>query len=181
MFDLQSTKTKMTNTLDRFSGELAKIRTGRANPSMLDGIKVSVYETLLPLNQAATVSAPEATMLLITPFDPNNIAAITSAVRADQTLDLNPSDDGRVIRVPIPPLTEERRKQIVKQASEKVEAAKIALRNVRQDALKEVKGLKEMGDDEKHRLEKQIEELMHESQSKIDTIFKEKETEIMKV
>jgi len=181
MFDLDSIKTKMTSAFEHFGGELAKIRTGRANPNILDSVKVSVYGTQLPLNQAATVTVPEATMILITPFDPSNIAAISAGIRTDQTLGLNPSDDGRVIRVPIPPLTEERRQQIVKQTSEKVEEAKIALRNVRQDAIKDIKQLQEVGDDEKHRLEKQVDDFMREFQTKIDTAFKDKEAEIMKV
>ncbi|MCL2869558.1 ribosome recycling factor [Candidatus Saccharibacteria bacterium] len=181
MFDLQDIKLKMASALDHFSGELAKIRTGRANPGMLGGVKVSVYGTQLPLNQTATITAPEASMILVTPFDPSNIAAISAGIRTDQTLGLNPSDDGRVIRVPIPPLTEERRRQIVKQTAEKVEESKITLRNIRQDAFKDIKQLQEVGDDEKRRFEKQIDDLMREFQSNIDTAFKDKEAEIMKV
>lgn len=170
----------MTNALDRFKNELNKVRTGRAHPSMLDSVRVEVYGTFLPLNQASNVTAPEANMILITPFDPSNIQAISAAIRNDQSLGLNPSDDGRVVRVPIPPLTEERRRQIVKQTSEKVEEAKIALRNIRQDALKDVKKA-ELPKDDAHRTEKSIDDLMKDFQTQVDDLFKAKEAEIMKV
>jgi ribosome recycling factor len=174
----------MSDALDHFKSDLNKVRTGRAHPSMLDSIRVEVYGMFIPLNQAANVTAPEANLVLITPFDPGSIVAISAAIRNDQSLGLNPSDDGRVVRVPIPPLTEERRRQIAKQTSEKVEEAKIALRNIRQDALKEVKkqkDAKEISEDIQRRLEKDVDDLIKDFQSKIDTAFKEKEAEIMKV
>ncbi|MCL2444657.1 ribosome recycling factor [Candidatus Saccharibacteria bacterium] len=170
----------MANALDYFKSELNKVRTGRAHPSMLDSIKVEVYGTFLPLNQAANVTAPEAQMILITPFDPGNIANISAAIRADQTLGLNPSDDGRVVRVPIPPLTEERRRQIAKQTSEKVEEAKVRLRSVRQDAQKDIKKL-ELPEDVARRADKDIDDLIKDFQNQVDQLFKEKEAEIMKV
>src|SRR5687768_4791531 len=135
MFNTKSHEEKMTLALMHFEDELKKVRTGRAHPGMLEGIKAEVYGTAMPVNQVANVTAPEAQMLLVTPFDPGSIAAISAAIRADQTLGLNPSDDGRVVRVPVPALTEERRKLLVKQTSEKVEEARIVLRNIRQDAL----------------------------------------------
>lgn len=184
MFDLSSYKNKMNDALERFKSELNKIRTGRAHPSALDGTKVEVYGTWLPLNQVANVTAPEASLIVITPFDASNIVAISAAIRADQTLDLNPSDDGRVVRVPIPPLTEERRRQIAKQASEKVEEARIAFRNIRQEALKEVKKLKEakeISEDIAKRHEKDMDDLIKDIQGKVESVFKEKEAEIMKV
>ena len=110
MFDTKEDRKKMEEVIERFDGEMKKVRTGRAHPDMLSGIKVEVYGQFMPLNQAANITAADATLLVITPFDPANIAAIESAIRADQALGLNPADDGRVIRVPIPPLTEERRK-----------------------------------------------------------------------
>ena len=132
MFDTTPYEEKMNHVLEHLEERLGKIRTGRAHASMLDGIMVEAYGTSMPLNEVANVSAPEATLLRITPFDPANLQKIASAIRADQALGLNPSDDGHVVRVPVPPLTEERRKQLVKQASEKVEEARIALRGVRQ-------------------------------------------------
>ena len=105
-------KTKLTQSMDRFQDALKTLRTGRANASMLQGVMVEVYGTSLPLNQAATITAPDAQLLQITPFDPNNLAAIATAIRNNPTLGLNPADDGRVVRVPIPPLNEERRREL---------------------------------------------------------------------
>ena len=123
-------------------------------------------------------------MILITPFDANNISAISSAIRADRGLGFNPSDDGRVVRVPVPPLTEERRKQIVKQTSEKVEDAKIALRNIRQDALKVAKRLKDdkaITEDDLRGIEKDIDAEIKNFGAKIDELFKSKEKEILTI
>ena len=120
-------------------------------------------------------------MLVVTPFDPSTIQAIASAIRNDQALGLNPADDGRVIRVPIPPLTEERRKEIVKTTSAKVEQAKVALRNIREDARKGLKSAEELGEDVKKRAEKEIDDLTKEFNDKIDSAFKAKSDEIMKI
>ena len=181
---LSTAESKMQGTIEHVREELASIRTGRAHPSALHSVHVEAYGQKMPLNQVANVTAPEPQLLTITPFDPSNIQAIAAAIRADQSLGLNPSDDGRVIRVPIPPLTEERRKQIVKQTSEKVEDARIALRNVRQDALKEAKRMKdakEISEDDQKRAEKTIDELMAGFNAQIDAAFKEKEKEILTI
>lgn len=182
MFDTTPYELKMSGALEHFEDELKKVRTGRAHPSMLDGIQVEVYGTKLPLNQAANVTAPEPQQLLVTPFDPGNIVAITTAIRDDQGLGFNPSDDGRVVRVPVPPFTEERRKQLVKQTSEKVEDARIALRTIRQDALKDAKTkkqAKELSEDDEKRVEKEIDKLMADTQTKLDELFKTKEKDIL--
>lgn len=181
MFDVSEDRKKMEAVIERFNNEMKKVRTGRAHPDMLSGVKVEVYGQMMPLNQVANITAADATLLVITPFDPANIAAISSAIRADQSLGLNPADDGRVIRVPIPALTEERRKEIVKNASNKVEEAKVALRNVREDARKAVKNAAEMGEDVKKRAEKEIDDLTKEFSDKIDAEFKTKSEEIMKI
>ncbi len=184
MFDMKSFEEKMTLALMHFEDELKKVRTGRAHPGMLEGVKAEVYGTAMPLNQVANVTAPEAQMLLVTPFDPGSIAAISAAIRADQTLGFNPSDDGRVIRVPVPALTEERRKLLVKQTSEKVEEARIALRNIRQDALKDAKRKKDdkgLSEDDVKRIEKDIDKLMSDFQAKIDSAFKLKEKDILTI
>lgn len=181
MFDTKEDRKKMEEALERFKDEMKKVRTGRAHPDMLSGIKVEVYGQFMPLNQTANITAADATLLVVTPFDPTNIAAIESAIRADQSLGLNPADDGRVIRVPIPPLTEERRKEIVKNASTKVENAKVALRNVREDARKAIKIAAELSEDVKKRAEKDIEDLTKEFTDKIDAEFKQKSDEIMKI
>ena len=182
MFDTKSYEDRFSAAVSHFEDELKKVRTGRAHPGMLDSVTVEVYGQRMPLNQVANVTAPEAQMLTITPFDPSNIQPIATAIRQDQSLGLNPSDDGRVIRVPIPPLTEERRKLLVKQTSEKVEEARIALRNVRQDALKEAKrkkDAKELSEDDLKGIEKSIDASIGTFNGKLDAAFKEKEKDIL--
>lgn len=184
MFDTKPFETRFDQAIAHFEEELKKIRTGRAHPGQLEGIKVEVYGTLMPLNQVANITAPEAQLLQITPFDPSNMQAISAAIRTDQSLGFNPSDDGRVVRVPVPALTEERRKLLVKQVGEKAEEAKIALRSVRQDALKEAKRkkeAKELSDDDIKRIEKGIDDDMATLNAKIDEIFRLKEKEILTI
>ena len=184
MFDTDEYELKMQSALERLETELGKIRTGRAHPSMLDTIKVEAYGTEMPLNQVANVTAPEAQLLQITPFDPSTMQAIATAIRNDQSLGLNPSDDGRVIRVPIPALTEERRRQLVKQASEKLEEARIALRTIRQDGLKDAKRKKknkELSEDDVKLVEKEFDRLMGEYQTKFEDGFKAKEKDILTI
>lgn len=181
MFDTKDDKKKMESVVERFNSEMKKVRTGRAHPDMLAGIKVEAYGQFMPLNQVANVTASDATLLVVTPFDPTNIKSISEAIRGDQSLGLNPADDGRVIRVPIPALTEERRKEIVKNASAKVEEAKVAIRNIREDARKAVKIASEMSEDIKKRAEKEIDEMTKEFSDKIDAEFKAKSDEIMKL
>lgn len=181
MFDTGEERKKMEDVIARFKDEMKKVRTGRAHPDMLSGIKVEVYGQFMPLNQAANITAADATLLVITPFDPANIPAIAAAIRADQSLGLNPADDGRVIRVPIPPLTEERRKEIVKNASAKVEQAKVSLRNIREDARKAIKIVAEMSEDAKKRAEKDVDDLTKEFNEKIEAEFKAKSDDIMKI
>lgn len=182
MFDTDTYELKMTQVLMHFEHELRKVRTGRAHPSMLEGVRVEVYGTQLPLNQAANITAPEPQLLQVTPFDPSNLQIIAAAIRSEQSLGFNPSDDGRVIRVQIPPLTEERRRQLVKQTAEKVETARISLRTIRQDALKEAKRLKdakELSEDDVKRIEKEIDRLMSEYHEKTEAAFKLKEKDIL--
>ena len=181
MFDTKEDRKKMEEVIQKFKDEMKKVRTGRAHPDMLSGIKVEVYGQFLPLNQVANITASDATLLIITPFDPSTIQAIAAAIRADQSLGLNPADDGRVIRVPIPSLTEERRREIVKNASTKVENAKVALRNIREDARKAIKIAAEMGEDVKKRAEKEIDDITKEFSDKIESEFKSKSDEIMKL
>jgi len=184
MFDTKPFEVKFEQVVTYFEEELKKIRTGRAHPGQLEGIKVEVYGTLLPLNQAANITAPEAQLLQVTPFDPGTIQAISAAIRNDQSAGLNPSDDGRVIRVPVPALTEERRKLLVKQASEKVEEARITLRAVRQDALKEAKRkkeAKELSEDDVKRVEKGIDDDIVTYNGKIDELFRAKEKDILTI
>jgi len=184
VFDVGVYKSKMGSVIEHFEDELKKVRTGRAHPDMLDGIMVEAYGTKMPLNQVANITVPEPQLLQITPFDPSQMQAIAAAIRNDQSLGFNPSDDGRVVRVPIPALTEERRRQIIRQAGEKGEEARIALRVVRQDAIKDAKrrkDAKELSEDDVKRAEKEIDGLMAEYQDRIDSDLKSKEKDILTI
>lgn len=182
MFSTDEYELKMSSALEHLESELSKIRTGRAHPAMLDGIKVVAYGTSMPLNQVANITAPEAQLLQITPFDPSNIQAIAGAIRNDHSLGFNPSDDGRVVRVPVPALTEERRHNLVKLASEKVEESRITMRSIRQDGLKDAKvkkDAKDLSEDDLKLVEKEFDRLMAEYQSKIEVTFSAKEKDIL--
>ncbi len=177
-------KIKFSQAKERFEGETRKLRTGRAHPDMLDGVLVEAYGQKMPIIQTATIIASEARLLQLTPFDPNNLQAITDAIRNEQTLGLNPTDDGRIIRVPIPALTEDRRKEIVKVLGAKVEEVNIALRNARHEALKvldQAKRDKDISEDEHLRLTKQLEEAMTKVREEIDKISAQKEKEILTI
>ncbi len=184
MFDTDAYELRMASALEHFEDELRKVRTGRSHPAMLDSVQVEAYGTKMPLNQAANITAPEPQMLLVTPFDPGTITAIVTAIRDDQSLGFNPSDDGRVVRVPVPPLTEERRRQLVKQTGEKVEEARIALRNIRQDGLKDAKRkkeAKELSEDDIRAVEKEFDRLTGDYNEKVETVFKAKEKDILTI
>lgn len=177
-------QTKLNATVERFRDELKKLRTGRATASMLDTVMVEAYGTPMPMNQVATVSTPEPQLLQVSPFDPSNIQAIANAIRNNPMLGMNPTDDGRVVRIPVPPLTEDRRREIVKQLGGKQEETMVAMRNVRHDALDAIskaKKDKEIGEDDAKRYEKQIDEAMNKARSEAEAAAKAKETEIMKV
>lgn len=184
MFNTDPFEAKMVAAIAHFQEDLKKIRTGRAHPDMLAGITVEVYGVRTPLNQVATVTAPEPQLLQVTPFDQGNVKVVVEAIRNDQGLGFNPTDDGRIVRVAVPSLTEERRRQIAKSLGDKVEEARIVLRNVRQDALKEAKRMKdakELSEDDVKRIEKEIDRLVADSQSKLDVIVKDKEREVMTI
>jgi ribosome recycling factor len=151
---------------------------------MLDGIMVEAYGSPMPLNQVANVTAPEAQLLQITPFDPNNLQVISNAIRDNQSLGLNPTDDGRIVRVPIPSLTEERRREITKQVGVKLEDTMIVMRSIRHeaiDAIDKAKKDKQIGEDEAKRLTGQVEDAMNSAKIDADSVAKAKEQEIMTV
>lgn len=184
MFNTTVYEDRMSQALAHFESELKKVRTGRAHPNMLDSVLVEVYGAKMPLNQVASIVVPEPQLIQVTPFDQNNVKNVADAIRDDQTLGLNPSDDGRVVRVSIPPLTTERRQQIAKQLGEKVEETRIALRNIRHDALKDAKtkkDAKEITEDDVKRAEKSLDSLMASFQTKLDVATKAKEQEILTV
>lgn len=179
---INQAKTKASAALNHFSATLKGLRTGRASASLLDPVTVEVYGTNLPLIQVASITVPEAQLLQVTPFDPSNLAAISNAIRNNQTLGLNPADDGRVVRVPIPPLTEARRRDLAKQVYARQEESLISLRNIRHEAIDlvdQAKKDKQIGEDEAKRLASQIEEVITKTRSQIETAAKAKEQEIL--
>ena len=181
---LTEAKTKFKQAQDHFNEEIKKVRTGRAHPSMLDGVTVEAYGQPMPLNQVASISAPEPQLLQINPFDPNNLQAIVSGIRNNQSLGMNPMDDGKVVRVPVPPLTEERRREYVKILGNKLEDCMISLRNVRHEAMDTLSKAKKDGDiseDDAKRYEKQVDEAMNQTRSEVESAAKTKEEEIMTV
>lgn len=181
---IDQSKSKFKQAVEHFQSNLKSLRTGRASAGMLDGVTVEAYGQQMPLNQVATVSAPEAQLIQITPFDPNNLQAISTAIRNNPSLGMNPSDDGRVVRIPVPPLTEERRREIVKQVGQKQEEAMISLRGIRRDAMDAIdkaKKDKEIGEDDAKRLAAQVDDEMNKAKSQAEQAAKAKETEIMTV
>lgn len=183
MFDSKPYETKMAQALEHFESQLAKVRTGRAHPDMLGSVMVEAYGSKMPLNQVANVTTPEPQLLQINPFDPSNIKAISDAIRTSD-LGFNPSDDGRLVRVPIPPLTEERRREMVKALGDKVEDCRIAMRTIRQDALRDAKRLKdakELSEEDMKVIERGIDDDMREYQAKIDELFRAKEKDVMTI
>ena len=181
--EIKNTKEHFEKTIEHLQGELSQIRTGRAQPAMLEGIRVSAYGVETPLMQLATISAPEPQQLLVDPFDKSILKDIGKAISLS-SLNVNPQDDGEKIRIAIPPLTEETRKQIVKEMHQKLEAARIALRNSREDALKKIKKAasdKEIGEDEKRSAEEELNKIISEYNGKVKEIGDKKEAELMKV
>lgn len=181
---LQEVKTKLAAATDHFRQEIAKIRTGRAHPGMLDNIMVEAYGQTMPLKAVAGISAPEPQLLQVSPFDPNNLQAISEAISNDKSLGLNPSDDGRVVRIQIPPLTEETRQQMVKILHQKLEESMITARNARHDAMRQAEQAekdKRIGKDERFSLEKQVDELLSAQKTEAESLAKAKEREILTV
>jgi ribosome recycling factor len=174
--------TKLKQAAEHFETELRKLRTGRASAAMLEGVMVEAYGSPMPLIQVATVTAPEAQLIQITPFDPNNLQAISTAIRNNPSLGLNPADDGHVIRLPIPPLNEERRRDITKQVGQRQEDCMVTLRNIRHEAMNAIDQLKkdkQIGEDEAKRLEKQVDDVMTKVRTEVETASRAKEQEIM--
>ncbi|MFZ6032822.1 MAG: ribosome recycling factor [Melioribacter sp.] len=180
---IKDAKNRMDKSIEAFRSEITKIRTGKATTALLDGIKVEYYGSMSPLNQVANVTVLDAHTLSITPWDKSVIGAIEKAIMTAD-LGLNPVNDGTNIKVPIPPLTEERRKELVKLVKKFGEDAKIALRNVRRDAndhLKKMEKNKEITEDQLKDLEKEVQKVTDEHIAKVDEMIKHKEKEIMQV
>lgn len=170
---------KMDKAIANLEKRFATVRAGRANPSSLDGIVVEYYGSMTPLKQLATISVPEARQLLIKPFDRGCLKDIEKAILASN-LGYNPGNDGETIRIIIPELTEERRKELVKQVKSISEDAKVSIRNIRREGMEDVKKA-EMPEDEEKGMEKDIQDLVNEYNKKIEAILKEKEGELLTV
>ena len=170
---------KMDKAITSYETRLKTVRAGRANPSSLDGVAVDYYGTLTPLKQLATISVPEATQLLIKPFDKSCLKDIERAI-FESNLGYTPNNDGESIRIVIPALTEDRRKELIKQVKKMAEDAKVSVRNARHDGLDKTKK-SEMSEDEIKEIEKNIQDLVNEYNKKIEAILKEKEQELLTV
>jgi ribosome recycling factor len=174
---------RMDKSVEAAHHEFNTVRTGRASSALLDRIQVEYYGTRMPLNQLATINVPEPRLLTIQPFDPSAIAAIERTIM-ESDLGLNPSSDGKVIRLPIPQLTEDRRKELVKVVRKIAEDSRVAIRNVRRDVMHHLKQLVDNGDvgsDEEHRAETHVQKLTDEHTQRIDELLKKKEAEILEV
>ncbi len=179
----RKTREKMEKTIESLKKDLASIRTGRASISLLDNITVDYYGTQTPLNQVATLSVPEPRMIAVQPWEQGMIPVIEKAILQSE-LGLNPSNDGKIIRITIPPLTEERRKQLVKVVRKRAEEARIAVRNIRRDANEELKKLekdKHISEDDTKRSLDEIQKLTDSYIKTVDDILQHKEKEIMEV
>ncbi|MDX1566836.1 MAG: ribosome recycling factor [Longimicrobiales bacterium] len=180
---LKQAKQRMDDALEAVRREFSTVRTGKASPALLDTVRVEAYGGNMPLNQVANVSAPEATLLMVQPYDKNLLEDIERGImQAD--LGLNPANDGAVIRVPVPPLSEERRKEYVKVLHKMAEEGRISIRHARRDAKKEIEDRMkehEIGEDEGHRQLEKLQELTDEYIGKIDELLEKKEQEVMKV
>ena len=180
---MAAAKTRMEKTVDDFRKDLATLRTGRANASLLDSIRVDYHGTPMPVNQLGTVTVPDATMIVVSPWDPTAVPLIDKAIRTSD-LGLNPTNDGKVVRVPIPSLTEDRRKDIVKQLHKVLENHRTAVRNIRRDlkeAIEKLEKDKKISEDEKKRALDELEKLSHAETKKIEDLSATKEKEIMSI
>jgi ribosome recycling factor len=173
-------KQQMHKAVESTQRELATIRSGKATTSLLDTVKVDAYGQQMPLNQVASVSAPEAQLLVVQPWDKSLMGAVEKAIMTSD-LGLNPSNDGNLIRVPLPPLTEERRKELVKVVRKLAEEGKIAVRHARSEALSNVKKVEHVSEDDKHRTDGDVQKLHDEAINEINDLVTAKEEEIMEV
>lgn len=177
---LKDAKEAMGKAIENTQRELASIRSGKASPALLDLIRVEAYGSMMALNQVAMVSAPEPRLLTVQPFDKSIAPAIEKAIR-DGDLGLNPATQGGLIRVPLPALTEERRRELVRLVHKLGEEGKVAIRHHRHDALGKIKKVEHVSDDDKHHGEKDVQKLTDDHTAEVDALIKAKEAEIMEV
>jgi ribosome recycling factor len=180
---MRDAESKMSKSVEHFSNELQTIRTGRANPALIDRIMVPYYGTATPLNQLAQITTPEPRLLVVQVYDKSQIGVVEKALRTSEQ-GLNPASDGQVIRVPIPPLTEERRREYVKLVKQKAEEARVAIRNVRRDELHRIDQMQKNGDvaeDDSKRAHARLQKITESQIEKIDALAGRKESEVMEV
>lgn len=180
---LRETKDRMAKSLKAFEKELTTVRTGRASQALLDGVKVDYYGTPTPLSQMASVSIPESRLITVKPWDISVINEVEKAI-LKANIGLTPSNDGKLIRIAVPPLTEERRREIAKAASQTCEEYRVAIRNIRRDSNENIKDLQkegEISEDESFKTQKQVQEVTDEYIKKLDEMFARKEKEILEV
>ena len=180
---LQETEERMAKSVKAFEKEMAKVRTGRASTALLDNVRVDYYGTSTPLNQMASISVPESRLLTVKPWDGSVINDVEKAI-LKANLGVTPSNDGKLIRISIPPLTEDRRKEIVKSVNQTCEEYKVAIRNIRRDSNENLKDLQKEGDiseDDSFKAQKSVQDLTDKHIQKLDDIFAEKEKEILEV
>ncbi len=177
---IQDATRRMDKSVESTHSELNTIRTGRASAALLDRVSVDYYGQKTPLKQLATINVPEPRMLTVQPFDPNTVKDIERAIQ-ESDLGLNPSNDGKLIRLPIPQLTEERRTELVKVARQIAEEGRVAVRNVRRDVIHHLKEEQNVGADDEHRAEERVQKVTDEHIQKIDDLLKRKEAEITEV
>ena len=180
---IKESKPKMQASIDKLHDDLSKIRTGRASAAVLDGIKVSVYGSLMTLKEVASITVPESNQLYIKPWDRSVISAIETSIR-NSDIGLSPINDGTAVRLILPPMTEERRKEIVGQAKRIGEESKVALRNVRSESWSKIQAAEKSGEateDDKYRGEEELNKLIGEMNREVERIVAEKETEILKI
>ena len=180
---LSDAERRMDSSIEHTRHEFNSVRTGRASPALLDRIAIDYYGTQTPLKNMATISAPEPRLLSVQPYDPTQIRAVEKAIQ-ESDLGLTPSNDGKLIRLPIPQLTEERRKELVKLVRRYAEEGRVAVRNVRRDVMRHLEELVrngDVGDDEERRAETQVQKLTDEHGKQIDELLKHKEAEVMEL
>lgn len=183
MYQQKDFQTKMEKAVTSFREDLSKIRAGRANPKILDEVTFEYYGTPTPIAHAATITVPEARLITIQPWDVKNISPIEKAILASD-IGITPSNDGKMIRLPFPPLTEERRKDLVKDMNKRLESARIEVRNARRegmDAIAKAEKEKDFSEDDRHSEEQELQKLTDQFIEKLDTIGKEKEKELMEI
>ena len=183
VIDLSVAERRMRGAVESVKSNFATIRTGRANPSLLDRVEIEAYGSRMPLRSLANVGAPESRLLTVTPFDPSTLKSIERAIR-DSDIGLNPQNDGKIIRLPIPELTEERRRELIRVARHMAEEGRVSLRNVRRDEMRDVHELRKEGEisqDDERRAEDELQRLTNDYVKRIDAALADKEAELMEV